>query len=177
MAGALVGFAGIAVIATERLEGAVLVPLLLTVLAALFWGLGNTASKRAGRVDMLRFVVWSSLVPPLPLLAASLVFEGPGAIPAALEHITWRGVGAIAFMAYGATLFGFTMWARLLSLYPASQVAPFALFIPIAGMGSAALFLGETISAVEYAGSAVVFLGLLVNVFGPRLFSTRGGVQ
>ena len=177
VAGALVGFAGIAVIATERLEGAVLVPLLLTVLAALFWGLGNTASKRAGRVDMLRFVVWSSLVPPLPLLAASLVFEGPGAIPAALEHITWRGVGAIAFMAYGATLFGFTMWARLLSLYPASQVAPFALFIPIAGMGSAALFLGETISAVEYAGSAVVFLGLLVNVFGPRLFSTRGGVQ
>mgnify|MGYP006176521951 CR=1 FL=1 len=46
-------------------------------------------------------------------------------------------------MAWGATLFGFSMWARLLSLYPASQVAPFALLIPVAGIGSAALLLGD----------------------------------
>lgn len=167
--GALVAFGGIGLIALERLEGAALLPLLLTLAAAVFWALGNTASKRAGRIDMLGFVVWSSLIPPLPLLAASLVFEGPGAIAAAFGNLTFQGVGAVAFMAYGATLFGFGMWARLLSLYPASQVAPFALFIPIAGMGSAALLLGEGISALEYAGSAIVFVGLLVNVFGPRL--------
>ena len=78
-------------------------------------------------------------------------------------------------MAYGATLFGFSMWARLLSLYPASQVAPFALFIPVAGIGSAAMLLGERITGVEIAGSALVFLGLMVNVFGPRLMRREEG--
>ena len=40
-------------------------PLLLTIAAAVFWGLGNSASKKAGRVDMLSFITWSALVPPM----------------------------------------------------------------------------------------------------------------
>jgi O-acetylserine/cysteine efflux transporter len=171
--GALVAFAGIGVIAIERIEGTVLVPLVLTIIAAMFWGLANTTSKKAGRVDMVGLVVWSSLVPPLPLLALSLLLDGPHEIATSLAHLTWVGIGSVAFMAYGATLFGFSMWARLLSLYPASQVAPFALFIPVAGIGSAALLLGERIPTVEIAGSALVFLGLIVNVFGSWMLARR----
>lgn len=169
LGGAGIAFVGIGVIALERLEGAALMPLIFTIVAAVCWGLGNMASKKAGRVDMLSFVVWSALVPPIPLFVASLVLEGPGAIPAALEAITWRGIGSIAFMSYIATIFGFGMWAWLLSRYPASQVAPFALFVPVAGIASAALFLGEQVSSIEVIGSVLVFAGLLVNVFGPRL--------
>ncbi len=168
LAGAAIAFAGIAVIGLERLAGTALLPLLLTIVAALFWGLGNTASKQAGRIDMLGLVVWSSLVPPIPLLVLSLLFDGPGAIPLALSQLTWRGIASVAFMSYAATLFGFAMWARLLSRYPASQVAPFALFVPVVGIASAALVLGEGISGPEIVGSVLVFAGLLVNVFGPK---------
>lgn len=167
--GAIIAFAGIGVIATERLEGAALLPLLLTIGAAMFWGMGNMASKKAGRVDMLGLVVWSSLVPPLPLLGLSLLVDGPAVIVDALTHFSWRGAGAVAFMAYGATVFGFSMWARLLSLYPASQVAPFALLIPVAGIGSAALLLGEEITLIEVIGCLTVLAGLLVNIFGARI--------
>lgn len=170
---ALVAFAGIGVIALERLEGAALLPLLLTIVAAVFWGLANMAGKKAGRVDMLGFVAWSALVPPIPLQVASLIFEGPGAIPAALEAITWRGIGSIAFMSYAATIFGFGAWAWLLSRYPASQVAPFALFVPVAGIAAGAIFLGEQVTGYEIAGGALVFAGLLLNVFGPRLSARR----
>ena len=111
--GALVAFAGIGVIAVERLDGAALLPLLLMIAAALFWGLGNMTSKKAGRVDMLGLVVWSSLIPPLPLLALSLIFEGPGAIPATARacqlawhccrclHVLWRH--AVRLQHVGAT--------------------------------------------------------------------------
>ncbi len=167
--GALVAFAGIGVIALERLDGAALLPLLLTMAAAAFWGLGNIASKRAGRIDMLGLVVWSALIPPLPLLLGSIALEGLDANLAALSQLSWRGIGSVVFMAWGATLFGFSMWARLLSLYPASQVTPFALCIPIAGIASAALLLGEQVSGLEIAGSGFVFAGLLVNIFGARL--------
>ena len=167
--GALIAFAGIGVIAVERIEGAALLPLVLTILAAVFWGFGNIASKKAGRVDMLSFVTWSALVPPIPLALAAVALDGPGIFASALEHITWRGIGSIAFMSYAATLFGFGAWAWLLSRYPASQVTPFGLFIPVVGVVAGALLLGEHITMLEVAGGALVLLGLVVNVFGQRL--------
>ena len=169
LVGALVAFAGIATIGLERLEGAALVPLLMTIAAALFWGIGNIITKRAGNIDMLSFVVWSSLVPPIPLFLASLVFEGPGALPQALGDVTWLGGSSLLFIAYASTLFGYGAWSVLLQRYPANLVAPFTLLVPIAGVGSAALLLGETISGVEVVGSVLVFGGLAANVFGPRL--------
>jgi O-acetylserine/cysteine efflux transporter len=169
LVGAVVAFAGIGAIGLERLEGAALVPLLMTIAAALFWGIGNIVTKKAGRIDMLSFVVWSSLVPPIPLYLASLLFEGPGALPQALGQITWLGGGSLLFISYGATLFGYGLWSLLLSRYPANIVAPFTLLVPITGIGSAALLLGETISGIEVFGSGLVFAGLLLNVFAPRL--------
>jgi O-acetylserine/cysteine efflux transporter len=171
--GAVVAFGGIGVIGFERLEGAALLPLLMVVGAAFFWGAGNTITKQAGKIDMLGFVVWSSLVPPLPLLVLSLLLEGPGAISSAVANITWLGAGSLLFMAWCATLFGFGTWSVLLARYPAGLVAPFALLVPISGIGGAALLLGETISGLEIAGSLLVFAGLLLNVFGPRIFASR----
>lgn len=174
LVGAAVALAGIGVIGAERLDGAALLPLLMTIAAAFFWGVGNIATKQAGKVDMLAFVVWSALVPPIPLLACSLLIEGPGAIPEAIAQLSWRGAGSLAFIAYASTLFGYGLWSLLLSKYPANMVAPFSLLVPIAGIGSAALLLGERISGLEIAGSALVFAGLLVNVFGPRVRRGRG---
>ena len=57
----------------------------------------------------------------------------------------------------------------LLGKYPANVVAPFTLLVPIFGIGFSLVLLGETISGIEVLGSVLVFAGLLVNVFGPRL--------
>jgi O-acetylserine/cysteine efflux transporter len=168
--GALIAFAGIGVIALERLGGAALWPFLMTIAAAACWGVANIVTKKAGKIDMLAFVVWSSLVPPIPLYLLSLLFEGPGAVPLALSQITLLGIGSLLFIGWVSTVFGYGAWSVLLGRYPASTVAPFTLLVPIAGIGSAALLLGETISGLELIGSLLVFAGLLLNVFGPRLF-------
>jgi O-acetylserine/cysteine efflux transporter len=105
------------------------------------------------------------------LVLAAVVLDGPGIFAAALNDITWRGAGSIAFMSYAATLFGFGVWAWLLSRYPASQITPFALFIPVVGIFAGALLLGEQITALEIAGGSLVLAGLAVNVFGPRLMT------
>ena len=49
---------------------------------------------------------------------------------------------------------------------PASQVAPFSLLVPIIGLASAALLLGEALTPMQIAGAALVMGGLAVNVFG-----------
>ena len=173
LVGALVAIVGVGIIAVEKLEGAAVWPLLMTVCAALGWAASNITVKRAGKIDMLSFVVWSSLVPPIPLLLLSLLFEGPGAVPYAIDHITWLGVGSLLFVGWISTDFGYGAWSYLLGRYPASTVAPFTLLVPIVGLSTTWLVLGEGLSVLDLVGSVLVFAGLLLNVFGPRLLAHR----
>ena len=168
IAGAIVAFAGIAVIASERLGGAAILPFAMTLLAALAWGLANVLTKRAGKVNAVSFTVWGALVAPVPLILLSLWLEGPAEIWAALTGFGWDDAALIAFLAYPATLLGGAIWSMLLGQHPASIVAPFTLLVPITGILSGHFLLGETITVVEIAGGALVVLGLVITLLRRR---------
>ena len=172
VAAAGIALSGIVVIGAVRLGGASLGPFLMVVAAALCWGIGNIVGKRAGRIDMFAFTIWSSLAAPLPLLALSLYVDGPQALQA-LSHPSWALVLCIAGLAYGATLLGFGLWSRLLAHYPAGQIAPFALLIPVVGMISGWLIFAEPLSPIEFSGALLIMAGLSFNVFGERLLACR----
>ncbi|MEK6294086.1 MAG: EamA family transporter, partial [Paraburkholderia tropica] len=138
----------------------------LTLCAACMWALGNIVTKKVGKVDLVGLVVWASLIPPLPFLVLSYFMEGPQRIETALEGIGMTSIGAIVYLAFIATILGYSLWSRLLAKYPASQVAPFSLLVPIVGLAAAALLLGERLSAAQIGGAALVMAGLGVNVFG-----------
>ena len=165
LTGAAIALAGVGLIGSQRLGGAALIPFALTILSAFFWGVGNIIGKKAGQVDMLSFMVWSSLAAPLPLVGLSLIFEGRAGLDALL-HPSWLGLGCALFLAYVATLFGFGVWGKLLARYPAALAAPFALLVPVFGMASAAVFFGESVSPVEWVGAGLVLVGLGWNVVG-----------
>lgn len=162
--GAGIAFVGIGVIALERIEGAGFVPLLLVLLAALSWGLANVLTKKAGKVNAIAFTVWGSLAAPLPLFALSFMTEGGDAILAALGGFGWSDAALIAFLAYPATLLGGGIWSWLLGRHPASVVAPFTLLVPITGLLSGYLVLGETITGIEILGGLLVIAGLVVTL-------------
>ena len=175
LVGATIAALGVVLLAFYKVQGgatSTFVGLVLVIVAAFAWAVGNIVAKRAAgehEADMFALVVWSSLVPPLPLFAASYAFEGGRAMLHAVASagaLTW---GCALFMAYVATLFGFASWARLLHRYPTGLVAPFALLIPVSGLASGALFLGESLAPMQAAGAALVFAGLVVNVYGARL--------
>jgi drug/metabolite transporter (DMT)-like permease len=67
------------------------------------------------------------------------------------------------------TLLGYGLWSRLLSRYPAAQVAQFSLLVPIVGLASSALLLDEHLTRAQLIGTALVMGGLAVNVFGGKL--------
>jgi O-acetylserine/cysteine efflux transporter len=118
---------------------------------------------------MFALVVWSSLVPPLPLATLSYLFEGGTAVwyaVAASGALTWV---CVLFLAWGATLTGFAVWAGLMHRYPTALISPFALLIPVSGLASGALFLGEGLAPLQVAGVLLVFAGLAENVYGQRL--------
>ncbi|MGU9951804.1 MAG: EamA family transporter [Gammaproteobacteria bacterium WSBS_2016_MAG_OTU1] len=67
-----------------------------------------------------------------------------------------------------STVLGFAVWGRLLTLYSAATVTPFAFLVPIAGIFSGWLFLDERISGGELGGAILIMLGLACSIFGAR---------
>lgn len=177
LVGAAVATAGLALLAASRLaSGATgtFIGFLLVVLAAFCWAAGNIVAKRGAGdhgADMYALVVWSSLIPPLPLAALSWIFEGGAAAAHAVATMSLTAWACVAVMAYGATLFGFGSWNALLHRYPTALISPFALLIPVTGLASGALFLGEALTPLQALGGILVLAGLAINVFGPRLLA------
>jgi O-acetylserine/cysteine efflux transporter len=132
------------------------------------WAAGNLVAKRAGRVDMLGFMVWSSLYAAPPLLLLSLLIEGRQAL---VHDLAAAGPGvwaAVLWQSLGNTLFGYGTWAWLLARHPAATVTPLALLVPLFGMGASAWLLGEGLPAWKLAAAALVMAGLALNLLWPR---------
>ena len=171
---AIAGF-GIVLLAAFKLASGLestFVGFVLVIVAAFAWGVGNVIAKRAAGAhepDMFALIVWSSLIPPLPLALLSYLFEGgPGVwhAVASAGALTWA---CVLVLAWGATLFGFASWAALMHRYPTGLIAPFALLIPVSGLASGAILLGESLAPVQAVGVILVFAGLVENVFGADL--------
>lgn len=167
--GIFVAFLGMAVIAITVDNGFTYVGLALALAAGLAWACSNMLMKKVGSVDMLALMVWVSLVPPIPLALISLAAEGLDRDIAALSALTWQGLGAVAYIAYIATIFGFGVWGYMIRKHGVSTVAPFSLLVPVFGMGSSALVLGESFGPLRLTGAGLVVCGLVLTALGPRL--------
>lgn len=150
--------------------------LLLTISAAAFWGISNIVVRKAGssaasqgeKLDMLSLVVWSALVPPLPLFLFSLLLDSPATVARALTHLDAVSLFAIVYLAFAATIFGYGAWSYLLSRHSANQVAPLSLLVPVAGLLSARIVLDERLTLMQWGGCLLVVTGLLQAFFGRK---------
>ena len=174
LAGLVLAACGLVLIGSAHGLSMPLAGFMLTIAAAAMWACGNIVTRAVGRyapMNQLAFVVWASLVPPVPLLLLSAWLEGPQAMVTALAHFSWVAFGVVAYLAWAATLFGYGVWTALLSRYPANRIAPFSLLVPLVGLTTGWLVFGEVLKPVHFAGGALLMAGLLVNLFGARLFS------
>lgn len=151
-----------------------LAALLLTIAGAAFWGISNiivrkataAAAMQGEQLDMLGMVVWSSLVPPLPLFLLALAMDTPETVFGAITALNWTSMLSVLYLALVATLFGFGTWSKLLSRHPASQVAPLSMLVPVTGLLTARIVLGERLSLLQWGGCLLVITGLLVSAYG-----------
>lgn len=144
---------------------------LITVGAAAMWASSNLLTRKAaqyGAYTPVGFIVWTSLFPIVPLLALSVGVDGVEAVAQQLQGIGWRELGVIAYLALLSTLLGYGLWTQLLQRYAASTVAPLSLLVPVIGLLSALLLLGERPTMWQWVGTLGVLVGMVVNQFGGR---------
>ncbi|WP_233558122.1 EamA family transporter [Alginatibacterium sediminis] len=146
--------------------------LVLILSAALFWAFSNLIMKRMQGVNILHFMVWVSLVPPLPLFLLSYFSESqqPLQLLSQSNVASWLSLG---YVAYISTLVAFALWGQLLKQYSAASVTPFALLIPVVGIASSALWLDEQLALNEILGAGLIMLGLSINVLLPVWIRVR----
>lgn len=175
--GLLIAGGGLLLIGLQTGHSTSLLGIVLTLVAASMWAMGNVLTRKFGKINLMGLVISGSLIPPVPFFLLSLWLEGPQRIEHALLNIGTSSILALLYLALVATLLGYGLWSRLLSRYPAGQVAPFSLLVPVVGLSSSAWLLGERLSTLQWVGAALVMLGLLVNVFGGRLWQRLQGAQ
>ncbi len=160
---------GVLVIAVHTDAHTTPLGLLMVLAAALCWASGNQVARGMGRVDMLGVVVWSSAFALPPLLLLTLWADGPARIAQALVAADATVWGVVLWQAVGNSLFGYAVWGWLLARHPAATVVPMALLVPVFGMASSALMLGEPLPGWKLLAAALVMAGLALNLLGPRL--------
>lgn len=147
----------------------------LTLAGAASWAMGNIANKtisQKGYAANVNLIIWSAWIPPIPFFIASYFIEGPDLIIDSLSNFGLQSAISLIYLSVLATVVGYGLWSYLLKKYPAAQVAPLTLGVPVVGLSSAALILNESINQTQWIGISLVVTGLLVNTFGAKLLGS-----
>ena len=172
--GMTIAFGGLALISLTVGADLTLLGLGLALASAFSWAVGNVLVKRIGNVPMLPLMAWLSLIPPLPALLVSALYDEQGSLPAALAHASWSSIAAAIYLGAIATTLAYAIWGRLLARFPTATVAPFALLATCVGVISSSLMFGELFGPTRYAGMGLILVGLAVIVLPEKAWRPRG---
>lgn len=135
----------------------------LTLGAASMWAMSNIVARHVQQAGVayspLAFVVWSGIFAILPFAALSYVFD-PEALRWQWTQARASSWLAVAYLGWIATLLGYSLWTGLLKRHPANRVAPFSLGVPVVGLATGMLVLGEAITPWQWAGIALLVAAL-----------------
>jgi drug/metabolite transporter (DMT)-like permease len=157
--GLLFGVGGLAVLIGPDLLILKAAPVgaLFMLLAAISWAMGTVAIKRFNWTTPLASLVgWQLLAGALPITLGALAFEPLPDFGALSERALW----ALAYVFAFPMLFCQWAYFKTVRLFPASIAAIGTLAIPVAGVYSSALILGEPAGIQELAALVLICAAL-----------------
>jgi O-acetylserine/cysteine efflux transporter len=176
LTGMAIAFAGVVLIAGEpRLSGNLL-PLFLVIAAACTWAGATIQIKRIGD-DVLALNGWVALLAAPQLALVSWAIED-GQL-AAIAAADWRLWLSVAFQALLVTIFGYSVWYRLMRRFSVNQVMPFTLLVPLFGVLSGVIFFDDRLTLLMIIGGLCTIVGVAIIIIRrPRVIapSTKAGL-
>ncbi len=167
LAGLGLGLAGLALLLGENLFALGAAPLgsLLVLGAALSWALGTVLQKRFPMsMPAGAYTAWIMLLGGVPIFLGTLLFEDA----AALRDVGLRAWAGVVYNVLVSFAFAHWAWIKIATSVPVSVFAISMLIIPVIGVLSGIVFLGERPSWAELA-ALVLVLGALATVIRPQL--------
>lgn len=127
------------------------------------WSAYSLMGKRlmAG-IDSLVATVVTAAIGALLLWAAALAFEGPALVARSIATLSWPGWVSIVFLAVGATVLAYAWFYRGIAVLGAGTASSYISLVPVFGVASSVLLLGEPLDASLLAGGALAIAGVVV---------------
>ena len=160
LAGLALGLGGLTLLLAESITGLGRAPLgsLLVLGAALSWAFGTVLQKRFPvRLPVGLYTAWIMLLGGVPIFVGALVFDDWSALQN-VSVIAWLGTAYNVVIAFA---FAHWAWIKIATSVPVSVFSISTLLIPVVGVVSGMLFLGERPAWTEYAALALVVTALL----------------
>jgi len=168
------GLAGIALLLLPELERAGTLPVgyLLMIAAAMCWGIGTVGQKlKTWQIGILALAGWQLVIGGIPIVAVWAVLEpSPD-----FSRLTPLGLAALAYVVFVALVFCFSSYIRLVSLLPANIAAISTLAIPVVGLWSSGLLLGEPIGVADAVALALIVSALALVLLRPTARKPSAG--
>jgi drug/metabolite transporter (DMT)-like permease len=160
------GTAGMLVLVGSELAVVQAAPLgaLSVIAAALCWALGTVLIKRyPTALPTTSFTAWQLLIGGLPLVAGALLLDRGGWQP-----LSWQATAATLYNMVVAFVLCHWAWYKIVSRASAGVSGLGTLMIPVIGVLSSMLVLGERPGAHEYGALALVLAALATVMVPPR---------
>lgn len=149
----LVGVAGVGLLVLRGSAEVDPAGLLAMLVATVLMALAVVLSKRWGRpegVSLLGFTGWQLTIGGLVLAPVALFAEGlPG-------HLTGANVAGYLYLGVIGTAVAYALWFRGIERLPASSLSFLGLTNPVVATLAGLLFLGQTLTAWQIGGLALV---------------------
>jgi O-acetylserine/cysteine efflux transporter len=177
--GIAIAFLGVILIAGQPHFQGELGSLFLIIAAACVWATASIQIKLLGdEIEVFNLNGWVALLAAPQTLLVSWLTES-GQIEA-IASADWQAWGVIAYQAAFVTVMGYGVWYRMMRRFPVNQVMPFTLLVPVFGVLSGVLVLGDRLTGLMMAGGLLTLLGVAIVVLRrPRVIApgTKGGVS
>lgn len=131
----------------------------LTLLAVVSWSIYTILAKRLDQASPLVVTAAISLF-GLAFLIPFAAYDLATRPPATISPDTWL---AVLYLGVCASALAYLFWNRALLVFRASQVANFINLVPLVGVASAAVFLGEPLLLLQLVGGALVLVGVSLS--------------
>ncbi|HCL5335761.1 TPA: EamA family transporter [Salmonella enterica] len=169
ISGIVTAFVGLIMIIHFSEESSTIKGVFFVIIAAMSWAVCNIIVKLTRPANMIAFIVWSSLFSAPAVLIMTVYVKGWGGVLSIPDDITVGSSFSVLFQAYITTVVGYMIWNNLMKKYPATEVAPLSLFVPVSGVITSYLFLDERLSVQQLISVIVVITGIFIFLNSARI--------
>ena len=159
--GLFLGIVGLAILIGPDLKvfGAEPVGAFLMLMAAVSWAAGTVTIKYFHwTMPIALLTAWQLLLGGIPIVLGALILEQVTVI----FSISWQVTIALVFVILVPIIFCQWAWFKIVNIFPATLAAIGTLLIPVVGVFSSALLLGEPIGWQELASLALIVIALAI---------------
>ena len=163
--GLLIAFTGLIVLlGAPNLQGKYL-GVILVLSGAFTWALAQVFAKPISeRLNGIVITAWLGVLAGPQLILASQLIEGN--VVSNIRSADYQAWLIVLYLGLLMNVLGYSIWYYLLGIYPVNKILPIMLLLPVTGVVTAIMFLGERPDLKVFMGGIVILFGVGMILIG-----------